>query len=159
MGGRRLAIAILLVGVSVAVGAGPAAANTSTQLDPGASRILIISTPGVGWSSINPIDTPNLWRLFRGAAIGNLTARTVGRPDLASGYLTLGAGNRAAASRTTLDGAGMEPSEPFGAVTASEAFALDTGRTEDAGRAAARHRADPHGQRVGEDRRRHRPPG
>jgi hypothetical protein len=133
MGGRRLAITVVLALVGVALGASPAGANTSTQLDPGAARILIISTPGVGWSSINETDTPNLWRLFRGAAVGNLTARTIGRPDLTSGYLTLGAGNRAAASRTTLDGAGMEPSEPFGAVTARDAFALDTGRDQDHG--------------------------
>ena len=133
MGGRRLALAVVLALVAVAIGASPAAANTSTQLDPGASRILIISTPGVGWSSINETDTPNLWRLFEGSAVGNLTARTVGRVDLASGYLTLGAGNRATGAHTTLDGAGMEPTEPFGEVTARDAFALDTGRDVDSG--------------------------
>ncbi|MET0894767.1 MAG: hypothetical protein ABWY80_02835 [Acidimicrobiia bacterium] len=133
MKGRRLAIAVVLAAVAVITTAVPASANTSTQLDPGAARILIISTPGVGWSLINEADTPNLWRLFQGSAIGNMTSRTVGRPDVASGYITIGAGNRAAAARTGIDGAGMEPTEAFGEVTARDKFALDTGRDVDQG--------------------------
>jgi hypothetical protein len=116
--------------VTIALGghAGPAGAATSTLLEPGVSRILVISTPGVGWSSLNREDTPNLWALLEDSATGNLTARTVGRTDLASGYLTLGAGGRAAAPRSPLDGAGMEPAERFGEVTAQDAFRLNTGR-------------------------------
>ena len=39
-------------------------ASTSTLLEPGVSRVLVISTPGVGWSVINEVDTPNLWQLL-----------------------------------------------------------------------------------------------
>jgi hypothetical protein len=124
-------MALVLVGVTV--GGGRAGAATSTTLDTPVDRVLIISTPGVGWGAVNEIDTPNLWRLFQGSATGNLTARTYGRADLASGYLTLGAGVRATAPRTPLDGAGMEPDEPFGDVTARDAFALDTGRDQATG--------------------------
>jgi hypothetical protein len=116
-------VAVVLAGY-----ASPAGAATSTLLEPGVSRILVISTPGVGWSSLNPDDTPNLWALLEDSATGNLTARTVGRTDLASGYLTLGAGTRAASPRSPLDGAGMEPAERFGDVTAQDAFRLNTGR-------------------------------
>ncbi|MFI5047434.1 MAG: hypothetical protein ACHQIG_10265 [Acidimicrobiia bacterium] len=133
MRGRRFvtaalvtAVIVVLVGVTGATGAGAA---TSTQLAPGAvDRILIVSTPGVGWSSINEATTPNLWHLFESSAVGNLTARTLGRPDITSGYVTFGAGTRAIAPQTPVDGAGMEPDEPFGTVTARDAFRLDTGR-------------------------------
>ena len=133
---RRLATFAVLVPAVVAMiaaGAVPAGAATSTLLEPGASRVLIVSTPGVGWSVVNEADTPNLWGLLQGAATGNLTARTIGRTDLASGYLTLGAGTRAASPRSPLDGAGMELQERFGDVTARDAFLLNTGRDVGAG--------------------------
>ena len=133
MGRRRLAGIIALAAVVVASGATPAAASTSTRLDPGVRRVLVVSTPGMGWSSVNQVDTPNLWALLEGSAVGNLTARTLGRPDLASGYLTMGAGTRASAPRSPLDGAGMEPAERFGDVTAGDAFHLNTGRVVDTG--------------------------
>ncbi len=124
----RLAfLGLLVVGV-LAAGATPAAAATSTLLEPGVSRILVISTPGLGWSSLSAEDTPNLWALLEDSATGNLTARTAGRTDLASGYLTLSAGARAASPRSPLDGAGMEPAERFGTVTARDAFRLNSGR-------------------------------
>jgi hypothetical protein len=123
----------VLASATVVTGAGRSGAATSTLLEPGVPRVLVISTPGVGWSAIDPEDTPNLWRLFEGAAVGNLTARTIGRADLASGYLTMGAGTRATASRSPLDGAGMEPTERFGDVLARDAFLLTTGRAVDGG--------------------------
>ena len=123
----------MLAAIAVAAGTTRAGAATSTLLEPGVPRVLMISTPGVGWSLINASDTPNLWRLFEDSAVGNLTARTIGRTDLASGYLTMGAGTRATAPRSPLDGAGMEPSERFGDVTARDAFLLNTGRIVDDG--------------------------
>ena len=128
MTGRRLACIAVLAAVLVVGTPAAAGAATSTLLDPGAERVLVVSTPTVGWSLINDADTPNLWRLLRGSATGNLTARTLGRSDLASGYLTLGAGTRVAAPRSPIDGAGMEPTERYGEVTAGDAFALNTGR-------------------------------
>lgn len=124
-----VASAVLLVVVNPT----RADAATSTLLEPGVRRVLVIATPGVSWASLEVADAPNLWGLMEGSAIGNLTARTIGRTDFASGYLTLGSGGRATAARTSLDGAGMEPSEPFGDVTARDAFLLNTGRLVDAG--------------------------
>ncbi|MET0628534.1 MAG: hypothetical protein ABW033_08760 [Acidimicrobiia bacterium] len=130
----RSAIAAALVALVAVGAAAPATAATSTLLEPGAvDRVLVITTPGVGWSSIDPTLTPNLWRLLRGSAMGDLTARTLGRPDLASGYLTLGAGTRAVSPRSPVDGAGMEPTEPYGDVTARDAFRVSTGRDVERG--------------------------
>src|SRR5262245_991236 len=142
---RRIATAsaaVVVMLVLVVTNASPAAASVangvraakSTLLEPGVvDRVLVVSMPGVGWPQVNEEQTPNLWRLLQTSATGNLTARTLGRPDEASGYLTLGAGTRAVAARTSLDGAGMEPDEPFGDVTARDAFRLDTGRDVDTG--------------------------
>jgi hypothetical protein len=118
-----LAVACLVAGTVSSSGA-----STSTRRAPGAvERILVVTLPSVGWSAVDPVETPHLWRLFEDAAVGNLTARTVGRADLAAGYLTFGAGTRAAAARSPIDGAGMQPHEPWGSVTARDAFWLDTG--------------------------------
>src|SRR5215470_11560528 len=128
--GAALVLAVALVVTNLS----GAWAATSTLLAPGAvDRVLVVSVPGVGWPLVDPQRTPNLWGLLETSATGNLTARTLGRPDEASGYLTLGAGTRAVAARTALDGAGMEPDEPFGEVTARDAFRLDTGRDVDTG--------------------------
>jgi hypothetical protein len=131
--GRRRVAALVVTAVSMlAAGvthAPTAHAAASTRLAPGAvDRVLVVSVPGVGWSQVDEAQTPHLWGLLQTAAMANLTARTQGRPDLASGYLTLGAGTRAAAARTPIDGAGMEPDEPWGEVTARDAFRLTTGR-------------------------------
>ena len=131
VGAAVTAVAVLVAGlVAVMVGsASSAGATTSTKLAPGdVDRVLLVSLPGVGWSSISEDATPNLWKLFETSAVGNLTVRTQGRPDLASGYLTLGAGTRALAPQTPVDGAGMQPDEPFGEVTARDAFRHNTGR-------------------------------
>ncbi|HEX5586818.1 MAG TPA: hypothetical protein VFZ17_05880, partial [Acidimicrobiia bacterium] len=134
MGRGRLALAAALAALAVVTAAVPAGAATSTLLAPGrVDRVLVISTPGVGWSLIDQTSTPNLWRLLRGSAMGDLTARTLGRPDLTSGYLTFGAGTRAVSPRSPVDGAGMEPTEPYGEVTARDAFRVSTGRDVDHG--------------------------
>ena len=65
MTGRRLACIAVLAAVLVFGTPAGAGAATSTLLDPGAERVLVVSTPMVGWSLINDADTPNLWRLRR----------------------------------------------------------------------------------------------
>jgi len=63
-----------------------------------AHRVLVVSLPAVSWSDIRDHrkDLPNLGRLVGGSLVADLSTRTPGRrPDLASGYVVLGAGGRA----------------------------------------------------------------
>jgi len=118
-----LAVPLILVGA-----AGPAAAETAK---PKAQRVLVISLPAVTWQDIQARKDklPNLIRLLDGSAIGGLSTRAVDRKTkLADGYVTLGAGTRSVGTDMDTDGEGFEVGEPFGDVTAAQAFERRTGR-------------------------------
>jgi hypothetical protein len=132
----RAAICLTVVCVCGAVfGAGVASARSQAAV---ARRVLILSLPYVSWRDLHSDRVPNLTRLFNQSALANLVPRTVGARGLASGYLTIGAGNRATATTTTtagittpsLDGAAFEATEPVGTGNAADAFAALTGRTQ-----------------------------
>ncbi len=132
----RLAVAaVVACGALLAGSAGSAvaAATESSLAGKPVDRVLVISLPHVSWSDLEGRDLPNLRRLLDRSAVADLSIRAPSiRPDLAGGYATLSAGDKAVGSGTADDGAGFEADEHLGAGTAAEAFARRTGH--DAGR-------------------------
>ena len=92
-------------------------------------RVLIISLPYLSWSDLDGRDdVPDITRLLDQSAVADLSVRAPSiRPDLAGGYATLSAGDKAVASGTADDGAGFDVDEHVGAGTARQAFARRTG--------------------------------
>ena len=123
-----LLLATLAVPLAVTGMSDPAQAESAKTK---ARRVLVISIPGVTWQDIQARQDklPNLIRLLDRSAVGGLTTRAIDRKTkLADGYVTLGAGTRAVGTQTDTDGEGFEVNEPFGDVTAGQAFARRTGR-------------------------------
>src|SRR5262249_48212270 len=105
-------------------------ADASTAVQEGSvRRVLIITMPGVSWKDLKKERLPHLDRLFHQSALAVLTTRTIGFSGMPAGYLTLGAGSRAAATELSDDGAAFEVDEQIGASTAGDAYAQRTGRT------------------------------
>jgi hypothetical protein len=117
-----LALTALLTSTPVTAAAKP---------EPAAKRVLVISLPHVSWTDLQdhgPDELPNLHRLLDRSAVADLSIRAPRiRPDLAGGYATLSAGDKAVASGTPDDGAGFTADERVGVGTAGEAFARRTG--------------------------------
>ena len=117
------AVPLAVVGMS-----DPAPADSAK---PEAQRVLVISIPAVTWQDIQARrdKLPNLIRLLDSSAVGGLTTRAVDRKTtLADGYVTMGAGTRSVGTEMDTDGEGFEVGEPFGDVTAGQAFERRTGR-------------------------------
>lgn len=93
--------------------------------------------PGLAWRDLQGNDLPNLRRFTGRAAIANLSSRAPKlRSDLTSGYVTLGAGNKAVGVGPTADGSGIEPDgagfdagESLGPDRAGAVFERRTGRS------------------------------
>jgi hypothetical protein len=96
-------------------------------------RVVVISLPGIMWSDIEGQDLPNLRTLLR--SIGALSARTASRvPDVARGYLTLGAGNPAFVAKDDPDtNLAFEDDDRFESGTAGDALRRRTGRRTESG--------------------------
>ena len=93
--GRRLVA--LLVGLLLALGGVlPAAAADDGDEQLRAEHVVVVGVPGLLWSDVDPVLTPQLWDLAGSSAIGALSVRA-GRATtcLLDGWATLGAGNRA----------------------------------------------------------------
>ena len=57
---------------------------------------VLVGVPGLAWSDITPSNTPTMWRLAHGGAIGNLSVRTVTATTCPTdGWLSVSAGQRA----------------------------------------------------------------
>jgi hypothetical protein len=131
-----LVAAVLALFASLFAPLTPSPAATVARQDqqvggPHVDRVLVISLPHVSWSDLEahgPDELPNLHRLLSRSGVANLSTRAPRiRPDLAGGYATLGAGDKAVASGTPDDGAGFMVSERVGVGDAGEAFARRTG--------------------------------
>jgi hypothetical protein len=96
-------------------------------------RVVVISLPGIMWSDIEGHDLPELKALMR--SIGALSARTASRvPDIARGYLTLGAGNPAFVGKDEPDThLAFEHDDRFESGTAGDALRRRTGRRLESG--------------------------
>ncbi|MGQ0804871.1 MAG: hypothetical protein ACT4PI_13535 [Actinomycetota bacterium] len=124
--------------VAAIAGAVLSHAPTATPSSPSGrvERVLIVSLPNVSWADLERIELPHLDRLFREAAIGDLTTRaSLDRraTRLGDGYITLGAGTRAIGDDGTMDGLGLGVDEPFGLDTAGVVFERRTGRSVSGG--------------------------
>jgi len=124
---RRLGawlLAVLLAGALVA-SAGAAAAASPRAPHP--RRVLILSLPAVVWDDLSSRYLPNLDSLFADSAVANLSTRAPSlRADLASGYATVSAGDKAAAGRKADDGAAYDVREDVGDEQAADVFARRT---------------------------------
>ncbi|ETK30435.1 hypothetical protein [Microbispora sp. ATCC PTA-5024] len=74
-----------------------ASATAGRSATAGGPRIALVGVPGLMWSDVTPADTPNLWRLAGGSALGSLSVRTVGNVTCPyDGWLTVSSGVRSA---------------------------------------------------------------
>jgi hypothetical protein len=120
-----LAVAVLSPAADAVGSSGPRSSSTATT-----SRVLVLSLPEVVWSDLDLAALPNLDRLFDGAAVANLSTRAPSlKPDLAGGYATLSAGDKAVSTVTPDDGAAFGVDEMVDGQTAADVFALRTGRS------------------------------
>ncbi|MFL6101227.1 MAG: hypothetical protein ACJ71T_14875 [Actinomycetales bacterium] len=135
----RVLLVVALVLVAAAGLAGRAVAGTEVATDPAtematAPRVVVIAVPDLLWSDLSPSATPALWALLRQGASGALSVKSRWQlAGCADGLLTLGAGDRAAAERSS------EPARPCAGPT-------PTGASPPAGALAAALRA--HGVRT-----------
>jgi hypothetical protein len=92
--GRVFALLIVVLTVLL-TGLGPAAAR-SDRAAPTADPVVVVGVPGLIWSDVDPVGTPELWALAEHAAIGSLSVRAARSTTcVLDGWATLGAGNRA----------------------------------------------------------------
>lgn len=101
-GGRagRAAPVLALVAVAVATVAGLVVRPDPGGVEPAADRVILAGAVGLRWDDVDPRQTPQLWRLAASGAIGSLSVASAHQPTCpVDGWLTLGAGNRAAAPR------------------------------------------------------------
>ncbi|SNT63166.1 hypothetical protein SAMN05216276_109812 [Streptosporangium subroseum] len=98
-----LATAFLLLsglsGLSGLFGAGTAGAAVARPLP---ARVVVIGVPGLEWSDLDRVRTPNLWKLVDQGGAASLSTRAVPPPDRGitcpvAGWLTVSAGQRAGA--------------------------------------------------------------
>ncbi|WP_213455331.1 hypothetical protein [Rhizomonospora bruguierae] len=86
--------AIVAVAGMVGLVMRPATGVAQTPVD----YVIIAGAPGLRWDDLSEIGTPALWRLAEHGSIGSLSVRSAANPTCpVDGWLTLGAGNYAAA--------------------------------------------------------------
>lgn len=97
-----------------------------------AEHVVIVGAAGLRWDDVNPTDTPRLWRLAGGGAVGSLVVRSAGTYTCpADGWLTVGAGNRVRLRGTGSDTdcdrplPAVEPGPGGGAVVAEHREVLE----------------------------------
>jgi hypothetical protein len=92
---RRVHALLILVLVLLA----PASAAAQEAEEPGSDcgRAVVFTLPGVTWELVRDVGPPNLLALAGESSIGSMSVRTIAsRTSPAAGYLTIGAGTRAA---------------------------------------------------------------
>lgn len=105
---RRSGVLLGLVGLLLALGVAPAAAQATAE------RVLVVGVPGLRWDDVGPA-TPTLQGLVADGASGALSVKAVPAVTCpADGWLTLGAGNRAVAPGIARDpcGPGLPQASP-----------------------------------------------
>jgi len=71
-----------------------------------ASHVVLAGVPGLRWDDVSPVETPTLWALAEGGAVGALAVRSARTPTCPiDGWLTLGAGNYTRGPTGLVDGA------------------------------------------------------
>jgi hypothetical protein len=101
----RLLPYLALAGVAAATVAGLVVRPDPGGVQPVAGQVILAGAVGLRWDDIDARQAPRLWELARTGAIGSLSVQSARQPTCpVDGWLTLGAGNRAAAPRE--EGAG-----------------------------------------------------
>lgn len=96
---RRLGPLAVVAAVAVGTVAGLVVHPDDSGHEPSAEQVIVAGAAGLRWGDIDPERTPHLWRLAEQGSIGSLSVRSAHRPTCpADGWLTLGAGNWAAAT-------------------------------------------------------------
>lgn len=89
---RIVAVAVLAVIAAVLL-LGP---SSSDEPIGRGERVLMLSVPALTWDRVADEQPPNITALLERSAVASLSVRTIGiDTDLAEGYATIGAGNRA----------------------------------------------------------------
>ncbi|MER7281084.1 hypothetical protein ABT369_42275 [Dactylosporangium sp. NPDC000244] len=86
------ALLALLAGLAGVAGLIPRPAAVPAQ--PTADYVIVVGVAGLRWDDVNASDTPAMWQMAQGGAIGALSVRSARRITCAGdGWLTLGSGN------------------------------------------------------------------
>lgn len=121
---RRTALAALLLAIVVVGAVTPAGAQVADEKP--ARRVVIVSVPTLTWSVVSELQPPVMMRLISSSAVASLSLRTIGaRTSVAAGYLTLGAGNRASGSSSSVN-AGYGVEDEVEGASAATVFARRT---------------------------------
>lgn len=112
----------------------PQTATASDTEPPSSRRIVLVIAPFLKWEDVDQARTPNLWRLARDGAVGDVNARSRMRtenqvPTPQEGALTLSAGSWAAVD--PLAAPAHSSDERYETGTAGEAYERITGRSLD----------------------------
>ncbi|MFD8556712.1 hypothetical protein ACFV1N_05405 [Streptosporangium canum] len=99
---RHRAVCVLLAAVLLALSYAGTAAASARSLP---ARVVVVGVPGLQWSDLDRVRTPNLWKLVEGGGAASLSTRAVPLPDRSvtcevAGWLTVSAGQRAGAPGT-----------------------------------------------------------
>ncbi|MEV4180769.1 hypothetical protein AB0J28_04890, partial [Streptosporangium canum] len=99
---RHRAVCVLLAAVLLALSYAGTAAASARSLP---ARVVVVGVPGLQWSDLDRVRTPNLWKLVEGGGAASLSTRAVPLPDRGvtcevAGWLTVSAGQRAGAPGT-----------------------------------------------------------
>ncbi len=145
----RSAVALSML---VAVATGSAGCGSSTR-DTGrpSQRVLIVSLPGLTWQQLRAAELPNLDRLVRTSAVGDMSTR-IGRyrASTTAAYLTVGSGTRAVVPGVDT-GVALNPDELLAGIPAEEILRRRLGATPrgiayiPVGAALEANRASPYG--------------
>lgn len=96
-----VALVLALVVPGYAMSRGGAKPTGSPAAEPGTGAVVFIGTGGLTWTDVSAKATPNLWTLLRDGSSAAMTVRSVFTNTCpVDGWLSLSAGNRAAAYRT-----------------------------------------------------------
>lgn len=98
--GARRAIALwaCIVAVVVTSWPSPAAATPRQEEAEEPGRVLLVTFPRLTWERVRDVQPPVLTEFLEGAAVASASPRTIGaKTSPLEAYLTIGAGNRAAA--------------------------------------------------------------
>ncbi|MFN2389686.1 MAG: hypothetical protein ABR575_08810 [Actinomycetota bacterium] len=97
---RRRASVLGLVAAAVALG--PFGAPAARAQVPDCARAVVVTVTGITWADVARLRPPEILAAVADGAVGSMSVRTVGsHTSFASGFATIGAGNRLEGGRTT----------------------------------------------------------
>lgn len=121
-------VVLVLAGTMVASLLGARTSGTGVEpLETNGGEVVVVGAPGLTWEDVEESRTPALWSLVQEGTSGGLIVR--GAHELtcpADGWLTLGAGQRAAADDDGVQDCAADPELAFDTDTAGDVIATIT---------------------------------